>query len=100
MSNTGSKAQTKGSYLISWGFKRQKHSHTPLLSKKMKMCWLISGVFFHNTCVKASNRNRAVGSSPGVARLMDQSSDDAFGSEIEAPSFSVIRMGSCGTFIL
>jgi len=33
--NTGSKAQTEGSYLISWGFKGQKHSHTALVSKKM-----------------------------------------------------------------
>ena len=52
---------------------------------------------------------------PGVGRLIDQSNDTAEGSEIEvcsadhsarsagkkiSPSFSVIRMGSRGTFVL
>ena len=54
-------------------------------------------------------------SSPGVGRVIDQSGDAAEGSEIEvrsadhsalsaeknfSPSFSVIRMGSRGTFVL
>jgi len=58
---------------------------------------------------------RAVRSSPGMGRLIDQSDDAAKGSEIEVdsahhsarsagkkmlPLFSVIRMGSRGTFIL
>ena len=51
---------------------------------------------------------RAVGSSPGVGRLIDERGDGGKGSEIEArsaeknysPSFSVIRMGSRGTFVL
>ena len=51
----------------------------------------------------------------GAAALLDQSGDAAEGSDIEgrrddnsaqsaekkfSPSFSVIRMGSCGTFVL
>ena len=60
--------------------------------------------------------HRAVGSSPWVGRVMDQSDDAAEGSEIEvcsagkkmsrsagkkmSPLFSVIRMGSRGTFVL
>jgi len=51
--------------------------------------------------------SRAVGSFPGVGQLIDQNDDAAEGSEIEVrsvqifpPSFSDIRMGSRGTFVL